>query len=161
MTSPDHEKPTPARPYRVFGVPSDGVQGEQLLKTFDRAFEASAFARLVTAGGRYLHVRVESPATSDEQPGGRESVSDEPLHVAAGPGCLFKLLYVTTLLGGALVSLVGGFVGAFVIVVWIDEAIGEVLGPRAALAIALAIAGGLTFLVVKLHAAVFRESAPP
>jgi hypothetical protein len=48
--------------YCVFGVPVGGGGEEQLVKTFERAFEAAAFAKLLGAGGRYLRVRVEAPA---------------------------------------------------------------------------------------------------
>jgi hypothetical protein len=40
---------------------------------------------------------------------------------------------------------------------WLGDATGVALGPRAILAIALAFAAGLTALVVKSHAVVFRE----
>src|SRR5262249_45410575 len=157
MNPPDREPTPAAHLYRVFGVPAGGDQGEQLLKTFERGFEAAAFAKLVSAGGRYLRVRVETLAGPGGQVGGREGMSKEPLQVPPRPGCLFKLAYISSLLGGAFVSLVLGFAGAFYIVIWLFREAGLALGPRVVVAIALAFAAGLTALVVKIHATVFRE----
>jgi hypothetical protein len=156
MSPPDREPPPAAQRYQVFGVPAGGDQEEQLLKSFDRAFEAAAFAKLVSAGGRYHRVRVETPASSREQDRPRRALSDEQ-QLRSRPGWLFKLLYAGTLLGGGLLSLVLGFAGAFFLVIWLSTEAGLPLGPGVVLPIAVAFAAGLTALVVKLHAALFRE----
>jgi hypothetical protein len=142
--------------YRVFGVPAE-TQEEQLLKTFDRACEAAAFAKLVSAGGRYLQVRVEAPAGTDEQDDRSRELSDEQYQFRSRPGCLYRLLYIGSILGGGLLSLAFGFFGALCIVLWLADATGLRFGPNLVIALGMFLAAGLTALVVKLHAAVFRE----
>ena len=157
MSPADHEPPSAAQRYHVFGVPAGGNQAEQLLKTFDRAFEAAAFAKVVSAGGRYHRVRVETPASSREQDSPRRDLTDEEQPLRSRPGCLYKLLYAASILGGGLLSLALGFAGAFAIVIWNFQETGLALGPGVVTAIALTFAAGLTALVVKIHAALFRK----
>ena len=108
-------------------------------------------------GGRYHRVRVEAPASSREQDSPRRALSEEEQPLRSRPGCLYKLLYAASILGGGLLSLALGFAGAFYIVIWLSMETGLALGPRVVVPIALTFAAGLTALVVKIHAALFRN----
>jgi hypothetical protein len=157
MGPPDRKQPLAAHRYQVFGVSAEGDQHEQLLKSFDHGFEAAAFAKLVSAGGRYHRVRVDSPVNSGEQDSPRRSLSDEQDLLRSRPGCLYKLLYVGSLLGGGLLSLALGFLCTVGVMAWFINATGWAPAGGVLLATFLAIASGLTALVVKVHAALFRE----
>ena len=182
MPSPDSEPPPGAVPaYRVFGVPAEGGPEERLLKTFEQADQAEAFVKFLTTGGQFLHVRIEAtsrparpgseengdahvkaaegvrPGTLPSTDPARKGVSDEPLFAAPRPGGLYRWVYISSLLLGALLGLASGVLGAFCVMNRLDLATGFALPPGAVVAIALAAAGGLTAAVVKLHARMFEE----
>jgi hypothetical protein len=152
------ERPaTAAYRYRVFAVPGEGDGGERLLRTFARAFEAAAFARLLSEGGRFARVRVEDAVKAGQAGGGREGPSAEPLRAEPGPGAFYKSLYVGSLLGGGLLCLGLALVGALAAVVALARVAGVRAAPGVLLAIFLPLAAGLLALLAKIHAAVFRE----
>jgi hypothetical protein len=154
---PPHHQPSTGQQYQVFGVPVGGGPDEQLLKTCDHAFEAAAFAKLVTSGGKFVRVRVESPASSGAPDSRRQASRDAREELPPPPGCAYKLLYVTTLLCGAAVSLGVGLVVAFYAVVYLFLAANVELSTGVLLAIAMAIGSVLFALFMKIHTRLFRE----
>src|SRR5262245_41855515 len=118
MTLPERDTPSPtAQRYHVFAVTSRGE--ERLLKIFEHADDAQAFARFLSNGGNFLGIRVatvpaasepvrapspeptqDTPAQTHSATIPTENVSDEPLVCPPRPGGFYRFLYVSSALGG-------------------------------------------------------------